>query len=123
MKKPKARNWYERHRTYTIIQGVSRTTQSHKDETDVNNIVKRFQRTGELPPNPRGLEGQYVDVTGLQEELTNAYNKATQTTEDYHQLLAEQQQQQQQTEESDPSPPPEQEKPQQSEPEGVDKGA
>lgn len=123
MKKPKIRNWYERQRTYTKIRGESMTSQSDRDPSDVNYIVQRFQRTGELPPNPRGLEPRYEDVTGLQENLTDAYNKATQTTENYHQFLAEQQQQQQETEESDPPSPQEQETRQQSEPQGVDKGA
>lgn len=92
MKKPKTRKWYERQRTYTKIDGESMTSQSDRDPSDVNYIVRRFQRTGELPPNPRGLEPRYEDVTPLQENLTDAYNKALETTEAYNQLLTEQQQ-------------------------------
>lgn len=103
MKKPETRKWYERQRTYTKVPGKSMTSQSDRDPSDVNYIVRRFQRTGELPPNPRGLEPRYEDVTHLQENLTDAYNKATSTIESYHQLLTEQQQQQQQEEENNNS--------------------
>lgn len=97
------RKWYERTRTYTKITGESMTTQSDRDPSDVNYIVRRFQRTGELPPNPRGLEPRYEDVTGLQENLTDAYNKALATTEAYNQFLTEQQQQEQQEQENNNS--------------------
>lgn len=72
----RVRRFYERYRTFRRCLGESRTQQSHRDASDVNYIVQRFQRTGELPKNPRGLEGRYEDVTGLQEELTEAFNKA-----------------------------------------------
>lgn len=84
------RKWYDRTQTPTVIKGPSRTSQADKGASDVNLIVARFQRTGELPPNPRGLEGRYEDVTGLQEDLTDAYNKAIENTENYNRLLAEQ---------------------------------
>lgn len=57
------RNRWWRERVYSDCGGDSATEQSHKDLTDINNIVQRFQRTGELPPQ---REGQYADVTPLQ---------------------------------------------------------
>lgn len=83
------RRWYDRERTFSMILGDSMTVQSEKDASDVNTIVRRFQRTGELPPNPRGLEPRYEDVTGLQTDLTSAYNKALADIESYHQMRAE----------------------------------
>ena len=41
---------------------------SQGNDTDVNRIVARFARTGELPPAT--VQPQYADVTGLQEDLT-----------------------------------------------------
>lgn len=41
------------------------TKQSFKDECDINNIVRRYEQTGEFPYiNPR--EAQFGDVTGLE---------------------------------------------------------
>ncbi len=77
------------------------TIQSAKDETDVNRIVQRFQRTGELPPNPRGLQPQYVDCVPLQEDLTEALNKSHETIENFNEeqdWLAEQEQAETETE-------------------------
>lgn len=58
----------ERNRYRTPVVGESMTHQSHKDLCDVNAIVKRFDRTGELPPATR--EAQYADVSSLQGDLT-----------------------------------------------------
>lgn len=44
------------------------TVNSHKDETDINNIVNRYQRTGILPPSERAPI--FADVTHLQGDLT-----------------------------------------------------
>lgn len=65
------------------------TQQSHAEQTDINYIVARFQRTGELPPNPRGQEGKYVDCTPYAEDLTEAYNSATQRLEEAGRELAQ----------------------------------
>lgn len=92
----KPRLYYQRVRTPSIIKGESRTHQSHKDETDVNTIVARYQRTGELPPNPRGLEPTFEDVTGLQQDLTEAYNKSIEVTTEYDKHLKHQEELQQQ---------------------------
>lgn len=78
------RFWHERHRRFTVIDGDSKTMQSHAESADVNYIVNRYQRTGELPQNPRGLEGRYEDVTGLQKDLTEAYNDSIETIDDFY---------------------------------------
>lgn len=53
----------------TLTEGaVSRTQQADKDQTDVNAIVARFDRTGQLPINNQ--KPQYADVTELQRDLT-----------------------------------------------------
>lgn len=57
------------------LSGPDNTHQSFKGECDVNQIVARYQRTGELPPNPRGLTPQYVDVTPFQHDYTELHNR------------------------------------------------
>lgn len=42
--------------------------QSHAEAADINTIVRRFARTGSLPPAMR--EGVYADVTDLQGPLS-----------------------------------------------------
>lgn len=53
------------------LVGKSRTHQSFKDECDINNIMKRFEKTGILPDlikrNPR--YGDFSDVPSYQEAL------------------------------------------------------
>lgn len=66
MKKLKVRHPFERERSQVDCGGESRTQQSHKDSVDVNKIIARFDRTGQLPP--ARSDGQYGDVSGL-----NAY--------------------------------------------------
>lgn len=50
----------------------SLTHQSHAETTDINNIIGRFARTGQLPPAQR--QGQFADVTHLTKDLTTLYN-------------------------------------------------
>lgn len=52
----------------SFVGHPSMTQQSHSDQTDVNAIVARFERTGQMPIGNRG-QGQYADVTGLQGDL------------------------------------------------------
>lgn len=61
------RNPYTRHRVITVIDGESMTETGHEALSDINNIVKRYKRTGLMPPG-RG-PGQYMDVSGLQMPL------------------------------------------------------
>lgn len=63
---PFVRPPWHRARLRVHYSAASRTQQSHKDLTDINNIVNRYQRTGQLPP---GRQGQYGDVTALQGDL------------------------------------------------------
>lgn len=71
---PDVRHPHSRVRVYTRVRGVSRTHQSHKDQVDINNIVRRFDQTGELPPSNR--QPQYADVTLLQGDLTDRINRS-----------------------------------------------
>lgn len=54
-----------RERHQTILIGESMTHQSHRDLCDINNVIKRFENTGEMPQGTR--EAQYGDVTNLQQ--------------------------------------------------------
>lgn len=53
-----------RERLFQVHTGESMCERSHAPSTDVNNIVARFHRTGELPK--ARSEPIYEDVTGLQ---------------------------------------------------------
>lgn len=79
----------KRYRTVTHILGESRTETSHAEATDINFIVNRFARTGQLPP-PR-KPPSYQDVTGLQGDLTERLSWANQILTEYveHQKAAE----------------------------------
>lgn len=66
------RHPFERVRVFSCVRGESMTHQSHKNQCDVNAIVKRFDRTGELPPPTR--PPQYADVSELQGDLTERIN-------------------------------------------------
>ncbi len=67
-KQPRVRLPWQRDRELTPGGGESTTDQSAAAETDVNAIVARFKRTGELPPAQK--QGIYTDVTHLQGDLT-----------------------------------------------------
>lgn len=71
------RSPYDRHRHITHIYGESLTHQSHAESCDINNIIRRFDNTGILPPSTR--EPQYADVTGLQGDLTERINESRET--------------------------------------------
>lgn len=67
------RSWEsERHETY--VEGDSRTVQSHKDQTDINNIVARYDRTGTLPEGR--MQPQYGDVSELNKPLDQAIQES-----------------------------------------------
>lgn len=42
--------------------GTPITQQHFKEEVDINNIIARFKRTGNLPP---GVENQYGDISSM----------------------------------------------------------
>lgn len=80
---------YQRIRVFTQLTTEVLTQQSHADSTDINSIVARFQRTGDMPPNPRGQEAQYVDCTPYSEDLTESYNRAVERLDEAGRLLSE----------------------------------
>lgn len=53
----------ERVRIKSHVSGESRTQQSHKETVDINNIIRKFDRTGVLPPAIH--QPMYGDVTSL----------------------------------------------------------
>ena len=64
---------WERHRQITVIDDESMTDTSFGNETNINNIISRFSRTGILP-GPGDRQPQYEDVTHLQVGLTQLIN-------------------------------------------------
>lgn len=49
----------------------SMTHQAHAESCDVNNVIGRYARTGQLPPSTR--QAQFADVTHLNKDLTTLY--------------------------------------------------
>lgn len=71
---------YHRERTPINFEGYESVTDtSHGNDTDVNNIVARFSRTGHLP-KPETAP-QYADVSGLQGDLTDLINQSREAIE------------------------------------------
>jgi len=68
----------ERIRVQSVPEGETRTVQSEKDLTDINNIVQRYQRTGFLPPPT--MQPQYGDVTALNRPLIELVTDAAEIT-------------------------------------------
>lgn len=66
--------------------GESMTQQAHKDQTDVNAIVERFERTGSLPPNMG--TGQYADVTGLQADYAELIQRSKDIQDRFQQFAS-----------------------------------
>jgi len=61
-------------RVYANLEGQQKKVDDQAgNDTDVNNIVARFARTGELPPATS--QGQYCDVTNLQGDLAEIITK------------------------------------------------
>ena len=58
-------------RRRTAIEGISKTQQQFKEECDINNIMKKFAKTGELPhmmkTEPR--YGEFADVPDYLEAM------------------------------------------------------
>lgn len=99
------RHPYERIRVQTPSGGESKTQQAHKDQTDINAIIARFDRTGVLPGNPN--QGVYADCTDLQTDLTEALQRTQEVLERATQFKADwTPQPQQPTESPQPDPDP-----------------
>lgn len=63
----------ERRPYVTDCSGQSMTKQSFKDECDVTRIVKKFERTGQLPPNTK--VGVFADVSSLTDYRTMLHRR------------------------------------------------
>lgn len=64
-----------------FAENSGRTQQHFKDECDVNNIMKKYEKTGVLPQlQGTGLYGDYSDPVDFQEAL-NTVNQATEQFE------------------------------------------
>lgn len=72
--KPIVRSPWSRLRIQTLTPDESMTLQSEKDLTDINYIVKQFDRSGELPGG-RG-PGEYLDVTMLNADLLEVMERS-----------------------------------------------
>lgn len=57
----------------TVIAGESKTLQNFKDECDINNIMKKFERTGMLN-HAKAFEGGYGDFTDTPVDFQEAMN-------------------------------------------------
>ena len=52
---------------------LTMTQQQFKDESDINNLVDRFLRTGEVPPvDSRAMYGDFIDVPESYQDALNA---------------------------------------------------
>lgn len=83
---------YDRLRVRSVQGGDTPTVQDPGNTTDVKEIVKKYHRTGMMPP---GKSGIYADVTNLQGDLTERLIWAKQVQEDAQREIAEIQQRQQ----------------------------
>lgn len=91
---------YSRTRYITHIPGDSKVDASQGNDTDINKVVERFTRTGELPPqNP----GQYIDCTDLQGDLTEMLEKARQVQATAEEFISTWQPAAEQTEQQQPA--------------------
>lgn len=63
-------------RFQTTIEGESLTEQSHKKSVDVNAIIARYARTGELPGDASAA--RYGDVSGM----NNSYQEVIDESND-----------------------------------------
>ena len=92
---------FEDLRVVTTVEGESMTDDSHGNDTDVNNIIRRFDRTGQLPTG-RG-EGQFADVAGLNEDLTVLISRSREALDELEAAQAKQNEiEEQQTQETTP---------------------
>ena len=57
------RHPYSRTKVETTITGKSRTETHHSESVKIDNIIARFDRTGQLPQGLNRGPGQYLDVT------------------------------------------------------------
>ncbi len=70
-------------RVQTVVRG-SRTEQSHRKACNINTIMKRFRKTGALPP-VAGNEPVYGDFSGT-EDFQSAQNRIIEAQEQFDAL-------------------------------------
>jgi len=74
--RPTIKKPWQRSRLIVDLEGQEfKVDTSFGNDTDVNNIVQRFQRTGVMPNEEQKARGQYADVTNLQEDLTGLLDR------------------------------------------------
>lgn len=71
-------------RVYTVNQQPSKTDQSYKTECDVNNILSKYVKTGEITHTAR-KPGSYADVSNVQDLLTS-YQKIQTAQQKFNEL-------------------------------------
>lgn len=69
MEKPIARGYYDRIEVGLKCEDESLAVQASKDECDINYIVKKYLRTGEMPAQKQALYADISQLTGLQDAL------------------------------------------------------
>jgi len=60
-------------RVHPFISPISMTHQSHKDECDINNIMRKFEKFGVLE-HRNNYQGQYGDFTAVPQDYQEAIN-------------------------------------------------
>lgn len=74
-------------RVYTEITGVSKTDQSQKEACDVNNIMSRYKKTGQITHLAK-KQGVYADLTQIS-DLQSAIQQVQQAKTAFMTLPAE----------------------------------
>lgn len=59
----------KRRRVQIYINEPSLTQQSLEGETNINNIVKKYKQTGELPPTKQGFYGDVSNIPSYQQAV------------------------------------------------------
>lgn len=63
----------------------SMTKQSFKDECDINKIMEKYKRTGQVPLNIQQKQGQFLDVSSLP-DYQNSLNIVIEAENMFNQL-------------------------------------
>jgi len=70
----------------TVLEGVSRTEQSHKEACCVNRVMSHVARTGVMPPSDR--VANYGDVSHLNRPYAEMLSEARVTSDRLHKYTA-----------------------------------
>ena len=76
----------KRARVHAKISGVSKTDKSMAKATDINTIVKTYQKTGVLP---QGRRGYYADISNIPLSLNEAFSIVEDACDAYNELPAQ----------------------------------